>query len=90
MNSWIKRIAMAAPPWVKKYPYNDHPGSDAGAIIMLEQLNPPTNYVVPCNRIQAIHKVIAYGPATKVGGSVRSDQLIPVGKGVTAQEGGKQ
>jgi hypothetical protein len=35
-QGWLKRVRMAAPPWVKKYPYNDHPESDVGAVIALE------------------------------------------------------
>jgi hypothetical protein len=81
---------MAAPPWVKKYPYNDHPESDVGAIIALEQMNPQTCYAVPCSRIYAIHKAVAFGPAAKVGGSVRSDQLMPIGAGVVPMLTGRR
>jgi hypothetical protein len=74
-------VARAA-PWVKKYPYKDHPESEVHAIIVLEQLNPPQCYSVPRNRIYAIHKAVAYGPAAEMGGFVRSDQLMPIGAGI--------
>jgi hypothetical protein len=32
-QGWLKRVAMAAPPWMKAYPYNDHPGSDVGGTL---------------------------------------------------------
>jgi hypothetical protein len=86
-QGWLKRVRMAAPPWVKKYPYNDHPESDVGAVIVMEQLNPSQCYAVPCNRIHAIHKAVAYGPAATVGGSIRSDQLMPIGAGIVPQLG---
>jgi hypothetical protein len=57
-QSWFKRITMNAPPWVKKFPYSDHPKSDVAALIMVEQLNPPIGYTVKCKDILAIHKAV--------------------------------
>lgn len=83
-QGWLKRVTMAVPPWVKKFPYNDHPKSDVKAIGVFEQLNPPQTYAVPCERIHAIHKAVAYGPAA-TGGKVRSDRLLPIGDGIVPQ-----
>jgi hypothetical protein len=32
------------------------------AIIVLEQINPPITYAMPCKDIPAIHKAVGYGP----------------------------
>jgi hypothetical protein len=55
-QAWLKRVRLNVPPWVKKFPYNDHPESDVKAIMVVEQLNPPQCYSVPCDQILAIHK----------------------------------
>ena len=88
-QGWLKRVRMNAPPWVKKFPYSDHPESDVKAIIVLEQLNPPGTYAVPCEHIYAIHKAVAQGPGAKPGGTVRSDNLLPIGAGIVPQLGGR-
>jgi hypothetical protein len=76
---WLKRIRLNAPPWVKKYPYSDHPGSDVGALIVLEQLNPPRTYSVPCSHIRAIHKAIGYIPAGgKIGSKINPTAILPI------------
>jgi hypothetical protein len=53
----IKRLVMAAPPWVKSYPHNEHPDSDVKAIVILERLNPRQQFHVSCDQLLAIHKV---------------------------------
>jgi hypothetical protein len=81
--AWLKRIRLNAPHFVKKYPYNDHPESDVGALIVLEQLNPPRAYAVPCSHIHAIHKAIGYIPdAGEIGGTVNSSGMLAIGKAV--------
>jgi hypothetical protein len=60
------------------------------AIIALEQLNPETRYAIPCSLIYAIHKAVAYGPAAYVGGSVRADQLTPIGSSIVPQLAGRR
>jgi hypothetical protein len=86
-QGWLKRVRLNAPPWVKKFPYSDHPESDVKAIIVMEQLNPPGTYAVPCEHIHAIHKAVGYGPPAKLGGTVRSDRLSPIGDDVLPQLG---
>jgi hypothetical protein len=78
--AWLKRIRLNAPPWVKKYPYDDHPESDVGALIFLEQLNPPRAYSVACKHIYAIHKAVGYIMDGEIGGTVNSAGMIPIGK----------
>jgi hypothetical protein len=80
-RSWLKRITMNAPPWVK-FPYKDHPKSDVAALIMVEQLNPPIGYAVKCKDILAIHKAGGYSPAGgTIGGTVRAGDMLPIGGG---------
>jgi hypothetical protein len=82
-QSWLKRVRLSAPPWVKQYPYNDHPQSDVKAVIVVEQINPPATYAVPCEHILAIHKAVGYSPAGgKIGGTVSSGDMLPIGKAV--------
>jgi hypothetical protein len=79
-QSWLKRVTMNVPPWVKKFPYSDHPKSDVAALIMVEQLNPPTGYRIKCADIIAIHKAVGYSPAGgKIGGTVSSGDMLPIG-----------
>jgi hypothetical protein len=69
---------------VKKFPYNDHPGSDVKAILVVEQSNPPLTYAVPCDQILTIHKAVGYSLAgAKIGGTVSSADMLPIGKAVT-------
>jgi hypothetical protein len=78
-RSWLKRITMNAPPWVK-FPYKDHPESEVQALIMVEQLNPPTGYRLRCADIIAIHKAVGYCPAGgKIGGTVSSRDMLSIG-----------
>jgi hypothetical protein len=78
-QSSLKRITMNAPPWVK-FPYKDHPESDVQALIMVEQLNPPTGYRLRCADIIAIHKAIGYSPAGgTIGGTVSTGDMLPIG-----------
>src|ERR1019366_5714231 len=67
---------------------HNHPGSDVKAIIVLEQINPPITYAVPCEHILAIHKATGYGPPATIGGTVRSDKMVPIGDGIVPQLGG--
>jgi hypothetical protein len=87
-QGWLKRVRFAAPPWVK-FPYKDHPKSDVQAIIVLEQINPPKTYAVPCKDILAIHKAVDYGPPAVIGGTVRSDKMVPIGGGIVPQLGAR-
>ena len=82
-QAWLKRIRFNVPPWVKKFPYNDHPESDVKAILVGEQSNPPRTYAVPCNQILTIHKAVGYSAASaKIGGTVSSATMLPIGKAV--------
>jgi hypothetical protein len=79
-TSWLKRITMNAPPWVKKFPYKDHPGSNVSALMMVEQLNPPRAYQIKCTDILAMHKAVGYSPAgCKIGETLGSGDMLPIG-----------
>lgn len=53
-----KRLVMAPPPWVKRFPYADHPESNVHALLMVEQLNPARQYGILCSEIIALHKFL--------------------------------
>jgi hypothetical protein len=81
-QSWLKRVTMNVPPWVK-FPYRDHPESEVSALIMVEQLNPPIGYGIKCEHILAVHKAVGYSPAGgTIGGTVSSGDMLPIGKAV--------
>jgi hypothetical protein len=78
-QSWLKRVTMNAPPWVK-FPYKEHPESEVSALIFVEQLNPPGGYTIKCKDILAIHKAVGYSPAGgTVGGTVSTGDMLPIG-----------
>jgi hypothetical protein len=82
-QAWLKQIRLNVPPWVKQFPYNDHPESDVKALMVVEQLNPRRQYHVPCDQILTIHKAVGYSPArVKIGGTVNSATMLPIGKAV--------
>jgi hypothetical protein len=82
-QAWLKRVRLNVPSWVKNLPYNDHPESDVKAIMIVEQMNPPQCYSIPCDRILAIHKALGYSPTdAKIGGIVSSADMLPIEKAV--------
>lgn len=52
----LKRLRLALPPWVKGFPYKDHPNSDVAAIVVFESDNQRRTYSVKCSDVVAIHK----------------------------------
>ena len=52
----IKRLVLGAPPWVKAFPYRDHPESDVHAVIVVEALNPKQQFAIKCSDLLAMHK----------------------------------
>ena len=76
-QAWIKKIKVAAPPWVKSFPYDDNPKSEVQAVMVFEQLNPKGHYIVPCRDIWAIHKVTGWAEA--IHGQVDPDSVKPIG-----------
>ena len=64
-QSWLKRITMNAPPWVK-FPYKDHPEFDVQGFDDGRATEPPMGYRIKCADILAVHKAVGYSPA---GGS---------------------
>jgi hypothetical protein len=52
----VKRLTLAPPPWVKGFPYTDHPKSDVAAALVFEQDNPRLTYSMKCSDITAVHK----------------------------------
>ena len=88
-QAWLKRLRMNVPPWVKSFPYNDHPESEVQAVVVVEQLNPMRTYAVKCSDILAIHKAVGHVPAGgTIGGTISSANVIPIGDGIVPQLGG--
>ena len=55
----IKRVVMMPPPWVKAFPYKEHPDSEALAMVMLGQDDRPDEMIpMRCSYLLAIHKVV--------------------------------
>ena len=52
----LKRLRLALPPWVKGFPYHDHPNSEVAAALVFEQDNPRKTYSMNCRDVAAIHK----------------------------------
>ena len=81
-QAWLKRLRMNVPPWVKSFPYNDHPESEVQAVVVVEQLNPMRTYAVKCSDILAIHKAVGYSADdVVVGGTVNEANMLQIGKG---------
>ena len=61
-RAMVKRLLMAPPPWVKAFPFRDHPQSDVHALMMLEQINPRGHFTVRCADVLAIHRCFGVAP----------------------------
>jgi hypothetical protein len=73
-------VALAPPPWVKTFPYNDHPKSEMTAIMVVEQRNPEQCYRISWDAILTVHRVVGSASrAGKIGGSVNAAAFRPVG-----------
>jgi len=87
-QAWLKRLRMNVPPWVKSFPYNDHPQSEVQAVVVVEQLNPMRTYAVKCSDILAIHKAVGHVPAGgTIGGTISCANVFPIGDGIVPQLG---
>ena len=62
-RAMVKRLLMAPPPWVKAFPFCDHPQSDVLALVGLEQVNPPRRFTMRCADVLAIHKCLGVAPS---------------------------
>lgn len=52
-----KLVVYNAPPWVKSYPYKDHPKSTALAAITFGLYKPGGTFTMQCSDIAALHVV---------------------------------
>lgn len=86
LQAMIKRLAMEIPPWVKKFPYKDHPDSNVHALLMVEQINPRRLYTFKCSDVLALHKAIGFSTKrTRQGGSINTEDLLPIPKASNGQ-----
>ena len=58
----VKRLVMAPPPWVKAFPFSDHPQSDVLAMMVVEMLNPRRLLSVRCADLLGVHKCLGVAP----------------------------
>lgn len=56
LQTWVKRLVTGVPPWVKEFPYRDHPESTVKAIILVESINPRRQYVIECDKLLGLYK----------------------------------
>lgn len=80
-QSWLKKLTLNIPPWVKSFPHYDHPDSNVRAALLVEQLKPPQGYSMRLSDVLAVHKAVGYAPAGKIGGSISLDEIEPIGDG---------
>lgn len=62
LNVSLKRLVMAPPPWVKDFPYHDHPKSEVAAILMVQQDNPKRTFPVQCSHLLGVHRCLGLVP----------------------------
>lgn len=72
----IKRLVMDVPHWVK-FPYRDHPNSNVRAVIIVEQINPHRQFVIPCDRLLGIHKCLGPLPVDAVYNAKTKKFVVP-------------
>jgi hypothetical protein len=58
----VKRLVMRPPPWVKGFPYQDHPRSVSDALIVVEMLNPRRLIQIRCADLLGVHKCLGVVP----------------------------
>ena len=57
-----KRLVIGVPPYVT-FPWREHPKSELRALVIAEQMNPPKQYMVACDKLMAIHRFVGLQPA---------------------------
>lgn len=58
----FKRMVLGVPHFVAEFPFKQHPDSEVSPSLVVECLNPPRRFYIPCSNVLAIHKCI--GPAS--------------------------
>jgi hypothetical protein len=58
----VKRLVVSPPPWVKEFPYLEHPKSDVEALIVVEMLNPRRLIQLRCADLLGVHKCLGVVP----------------------------
>lgn len=64
-NSSLKRVVMPPPHYVK-FPWREHPQSEAHAVLIVEMINPRRQFAVKCEHLLGIHKCLGPVPADGV------------------------
>jgi hypothetical protein len=54
-NSILKRVVLPPPAHVK-FPWREHPETEAHAVVIVETTNPPRELIFKCKDLLAIHK----------------------------------
>ena len=75
----VKRMVMNIPPWVKSFPFKEHPQSEVHALIVAEQMNPRRAFSIKCSDVIAVHKAIGYLAEGRPQASmINTDDLLPM------------
>jgi hypothetical protein len=61
-----------------KLPFVKNPESDCHPVLIVEQPNPPLQYIIDCADIIAVHKAVAYGTPATVGGTFSTAGMLPI------------
>ena len=61
-NSTLKRVVMP-PPSCGKFPWREHPQSEAHAVLTVEMANPARQFVLKCEHLLGIHKCVGLAAA---------------------------
>ncbi len=77
-QGWVKRLTTNIPPFVKAFPFEDHPESEIAATLVCEQLSPAKGYAVRCNTVHAVHKVVGYMPPECIAKGRARGVLLPI------------
>jgi len=56
-NSMLKRVVLPPPSHVK-FPWREHPKTEAHAVVIVETTNPPRELIFKCKDLLAIHKCV--------------------------------
>ena len=62
-TSWLKRLVMA-PMFPVGTPL--HPDSDVMSVVVVEMVNPPKQFMIPIDRLKAMHRVVGIIPKAEL------------------------
>lgn len=73
----LKRLAMALPPWVRRFPFREHPESEVHALVVVECTNPLRRFAYKAEHLLGIHRCHGTLPNDAVHDPKRKSWTIP-------------